>query len=323
MPTSPGPLGFITPEDRTPDQEAAHAAAQVGHVQYTLPVPQLAKGQAVRLFDFFKHPDVIADVGFEYTRIHQITGSCVWAGGTNAVMATVCAQRLVSDAPTAAFLVFSLHNYAMSRHYFGEDSPGEGSMGSTFAKSLRLEGVRDWPNTSGDEMPDFQQPDGIVVGKSAELAWSTVKNRDIPKILSVSKQHLLGSTGECRTVEDVRAMLLNGYGVSFACDCFIGSGKMVGSGAEARVMGKWDGRGGHQQSILAVEEHVNLGPIYLAQNNWPGNTYPVLPTQPVCSTWVLERDVQDAMSRFHAEVYGFGNLPWFPARPATLNFSAF
>jgi hypothetical protein len=130
-------LGFITPKERTQDQHDAHAAAMAAAcVKFTLPMPQLAKGEALRLTDFHKDPLVTADRGGKvFTRIHQWTGSCVWAGGTNALVATLSAARLSAN-PVKAILPFTLHNYAMSRHYMGDDSQGDGSMGSTFYKSL-------------------------------------------------------------------------------------------------------------------------------------------------------------------------------------------
>lgn len=319
MPNAPGPLGWIEPANRTPEQELAHAAAIGKAKRFTLPMPPLAKGQALRLFDLWKHPDVVVDVGFVFERIHQISGSCVWAGGTNALYSTICAQRLAADNPTQAFLPFTLHNYAMSRHYFGDDNQGEGSLGSTFFKSLDEDGVREWPEAGDATVPGYTKPDGIMVTKKVELKWSSFRNPDVQRVVQTTQTNTIASVGECRNVSDIRAMILNGYGVSFACNNYIGNGQVRGTGDKARVMGKWDGQGGHQQSIHAVEEHPDFGPIYLALNNWPGNTYPTLPTQPECSTWVLEADVEKAL-RMDAEVYGLSSLDWFPAQPRLLSW---
>src|SRR5438067_2322408 len=112
-------LGFIPHRDRTIEQEEAHERAEKVVLRFSLPPVQLAKGVAVRLFDFWKHPDVVADVGLPFDRVHQQTGSCVWAGGTNALFSTIAAQRLADDNPTKAFLPFTLHNYLMSRYNLG------------------------------------------------------------------------------------------------------------------------------------------------------------------------------------------------------------
>ncbi len=308
-------LGFIRFQDRTNEQHDAHDAAVGQMVKFALPCPTLAKGQSVRLFDNWKHPDVVADVGLTFDRMFQWTGSCVRAGGTNALFSTIATQRLASDAPTKAFLPFTWHNYALSRHYMGADRPGEGSLGSTFARSLRDDGVRDWDVVAS--LPSYDQENGIRVKNSkVEIEWSTVRNPKVDEVLKVSKAHLCSAT-QARSVQDVKALILNGYGVSFACDRFIGHGEIKGSGDLARVMGHWDSRGGHQQSVHAVEEHEDFGPIYLVLNNWDKRTYPTLPSQPVCSTWVTEDYLAQAL-RYGAEVYGYSRQDWFPANPKVL-----
>lgn len=313
------PLGFIRVQDRTPEQQDAHEEATLLMMAYLLPVPKLAKGDSIRLFDFWKHPVVVADVGLTFTRIHQITGSCVWAGGTNAVFSTIAVQRLAADSPTKAFLPFTLQNYGMSRHYMGDDGAGEGSMGSTFAKSLTTDGIRDWAPDAG--LPTYTTSDGISVAKGVEMAWSSYRDADISKVLQMSKQHLFGSAAECTTTDQIAAMIANGYGVSFACDRFIGNGEIVGDGKDACVMGKWDSRGGHQESIHAVWEHPTLGRLFWVQNNWPGDTYPIDPAGgPVCGVWVLDDDVTAALE-YNAEVYGLSHLNWFPAQPRVLDYS--
>jgi hypothetical protein len=310
-----GPLGFIRVKDRTQAQHDAHDQALTHAVAFALPIPTLARGDKVRLFDAWKHPDVVADVGLTFDRIHQQTGSCVWAGGTNALFSTIAAQRLASDAPTKAFLPFTLPNYAMSRHYMGDDSQGEGSMGSTFARSLTVDGVRAWIGGE-DGMPTFTDADGIAVTANTEMAWSSYRNTGLQAQLAADRAHLLGSAAVCQSVADVKAMILNGYGVSFACDDYIGNASVQGSGGDACVVGYWNGRGGHQQSIHAYWEHPTLGPLFWAQNNWPGSTYPRDPAGgPVCGCWVTEAHVDSAMRNLDAEVYGLSHLNWFPAQP--------
>jgi hypothetical protein len=280
-----------------------------------LPVPQLATGEKIRLFDAWKHPLVVADVGFTFDRIHQITGSCVWAGGTNGLFSTIATQRLIATNPTKAFLPFTLHNYAMSRHAIGDDTEGEGSLGSTFAASLEQDGVRDWPNGGQDGLPAYTDSDGVSITEREELAWSSYRNRSLQAVLASAKQHLLGKAAQAKTFDDIWALAGNGYGVSFACNNYIGHASVQGSGADACLMGRWDGSGGHQQSIHAIWQHPQFGRIVWAQNNWPGSTYPVDPAGgPVCGCWVKEADVNAAL-RLDSEVYGLSHLNWFPAQP--------
>jgi hypothetical protein len=314
-------LGFIPKKVRTQEQHDAHAAAESLTVKYTLPRVELAKGEAVRLTDLWSHPDVVADVGFKFDRIHQLTGSCVGAGGCNALFSTIAAQRVAADKPTKAFLPFWLAPYAMSRHYMGDDGQGDGSMGSTYAKTLTTDGVRDWvPGTDG--MPPYTDEDGITVsGSSVEMKWSSYRNSDLAKILTTARQHILGSAGICRTTQDIEAMIQNGKGVAIACNDYIGNGSIKGEGENAYVRGKWDNRGGHQQSIHNVWHHPTDGKLFWAQNNWPGSTYPKDPAGgPICGVWVAEADVQYVLDHLDAECYGFSNLPWFEAIPNILNW---
>jgi hypothetical protein len=308
-------LGFLRHRDRTHAQHEAHQMADASMVAFNLPIRKLDRGESIRLWDAWSAPEVVAEVGLTYTRIRQWTGSCVHSGGTNALFSTIAMQRLSSDKPTKAFLPFTWHNYALSRHYAGMDYRGSGSFGSTFARSLNEDGVRDW--VVADRLPAYNTVDGIsVANKDVELDWSTYRNRQITQVLRTSRDHLLGSAARCKTIADIRAMVTNGYGVSFACDCFIGRGEVRGSGSAARVMGKWDSDGGHQMSIHGVEEHEDLGPIYNVLNSWSRNTYPILPVQPVCSVWVTEADLETALTQYNSEVYGFSNLNWFPTNEA-------
>lgn len=285
-------------------------------VKFALQVPKFAVGQAIRLFDIWKDSRVVADVGFVFDRIHQLTGSCVWAGGTNAVFSTIAAQRVASDSPTKAFLPFCLGNYAMSRHAYGDNGQGEGSMGSTFAKSLTDDGIRDWVPGAG--LPSYTRGDGISVTAHEELVWSSYRNPALGAVLQASKPHLFGSAAECKSTDDIKAMVANGYGVTFACGRFIGNASVKGSGADACVVGFWDSNGGHQQSIHAYWEHPSLGPLFWAQNNWPGTTYPKDPAGgPICGCWVQEAKVASAL-KYEAEVYGLSHLNWFPAQADAL-----
>src|SRR5437868_1450207 len=111
------PLGWVSPADRTATQDAVHAAAEAKMLpRMGLPVPTLQPGESVRLFDAWKHPDVVADIGFVFPRFHQLTGSCVGAGGGQALFTLGAVQRLLSDNPTKAFVPFWPYNYGKCRY---------------------------------------------------------------------------------------------------------------------------------------------------------------------------------------------------------------
>lgn len=317
-------LGHVAYDDRTDEEHVAVnlAEASIPTLAMAGPVPMLAKGESVRLFDFWSKPEVVADVGFGFTRIHQLTGSCVWAGGTNALFSSMAAQRLAADQPTKAFLPFTLHNYGASRRdLFRNTRKGEGSSGSTFAASLNRDGFTEWTNDGVNGIPRFTQPDGITVTAGVEMDWSSVGVAHFNDAMKASVGHTVGSAARLRDVGDIRTAIVNGYGISFACDRFIGHGAVRGEGKLACVVGRWDSNGGHQQSIHAYWEHPEFGPLYWAQNNWGGNQYPADPAGgPACGVWVAELDAQAALG-YHAEVFAFSHLNWFPAQPRVLDWS--
>lgn len=307
--------GYIPPSLRNQQQHDANEAAIKLMPRFAIAPVSLNKGEKLCLFDFWKRKEVVDEVGFVFTRMHQKSGSCVLAGGFNGLFSTIAASRFSND-PIVAFLPFCFHNYAMSRHYFGQDGEGEGSFGSTFARSLREDGIIDWPNGNDpDGLPDYTQPDGIVVGASVEIKWSSIRNVNVPKIVSKAKRNLVGSAAELKDVGQIKTALLNGYGVTFACNNFIGNASIRGSGADACLVGYWDTYGPHQQSLHAVWEHPDLGTLYWAQNSWPASVYPKDPAGgPDCGCWVTEAKVAQAL-RLDAEVYALSNVSWFPARP--------
>lgn len=310
-------LGYVTREERTPEQEAAHEVALACFMKHDLPEVTLSKGEKFCLFDFWKHPDVVADVGFVFDRFRQLTGSCVGVGGGCGLFSTICAQRLDKDNPTKAFLPFWLAPYGMSRHYGGMDGQGSGSFGSTFVKALTQDGITDWPNGQDEhDLPDYDHKDGIAVSSNTELQWSSYRHRGLQDLLPVTREHRLGAGTKANDVESIRRLVLNGYGVTVACSRFIGNGRVRGSGANAYVEGSWDSSGGHQQSIHAVWEHPDDGPLYWAQNTWPKSVYPRDPAGgPVCGVWVTERNLERVFS-YGDEIYGLSEQDWFPARPS-------
>lgn len=310
-------LGFITPNERTKAQEQAHNEIVSKMPKFAIAAPEVAGPVNVRLFDFWKNADVVADVGFVFPRFHQLTGSCVGAGGGQALFSLIAVQRCIADSPTKAFLPFWPFNYGRSRYYMGDRSPGEGSMGSTFAKSLKEDGVI---SASEQGLPQFKNADGLVLTESLEMQWSDGDSITVTKWEDLAHQHPLGTAAEVRSVEEIRAAIINGYPVTFACNNYIGNASVQGSGADAAVVGRWDGSGGHQQSIHAVWDNPTLGTLYWAQNNWPGSSYPADPAGgPVCGCWVKERDVTAAL-RLDSEVFALSHLNWFPAQPKVLHW---
>ena len=315
------PLGWIEPKDRDSTLEHAHQTIQASMPKFVvsnLPVPSLAKGDKVSLTKAWSDPNVVKEIGFVFPRFHQLTGSCVGAGGGQALFTLIAVQRTIAASPTIAKLPYWPLNYGRSRALAGMRGRGEGSMGSFFAKACQ-EGVVDALNPDAKQFATFQMNDGLVITSQEEMNWSDGNSNLVMQNVPLAKFHPLGTASELTSVQDIKACILNGYPCTFACDRYIGHGSVKGSTDDTKgVFGKWDSNGGHQQSVHDYWEHPDFGPSYLVLNNWPASSYPTLPNQPVCSTWVLEADVQAAFN-YHSEVYGLSHLNWFPAQPDILD----
>lgn len=315
---APGPLGWIPFGQRDKAMNDAHADSLAKMIRFT--APPIPTGPVnVRLFDAWKHPDVVADCdGVTFDRFHQITGSCVGAGGGNALFTLIATQRLFADSPTKAFIPWWPHPYGKSRLRAGMKNPGEGSLGSTFADALTMDGVIDAANP---QLPKFSQPDGLMLTQQLEIAWSDGDSGTVTPYDSLAREHPLGTAAELHSVADIRAAIINGYPVTVACNNYIGSARVEGSGADACLIGSWDSYGPHQQSIHAVWDHPQFGPLYWGQNNWPKSVYPRDPAGgPVCGCWVREANVEK-LWRLDPEIYALSHLTWFPAQPKVLDWS--
>lgn len=304
--------GWIPPSERTSQQEQAHATALATMPRFAIPGSKATGKETVLLYEAWYAAKVIEDVGYRFDRFHQWTGSCVGAGGGNGLFTLIAIQRLFSKNPTKAFIPWWLYNYGRSRYYMGDRNKGQGSLGSTFAKSLRDDGVI----TSTEKgLPPFINAgdEGThVQGEEVEYDWSDGDSRLVLDYSDEGRLHPLGQAAEVTTIEQIDDSLINGYPCTFACDRYVGNPR-VKSGV---LIGTFDTWGGHQVSILGRRVHDTLGVLYWMQNNWPKDVYPKNPepNQPTCGCWIEERELRRALG-YQAEVFALGHLPWFPAQP--------
>lgn len=303
---APGPLGWVEPKDRSQEAQNAHAAALAAMPRFALGASDIPTGPLdIRLFKAWSHPDVIADCGgVTFNRFHQLTGSCVGAGGGNALFTLIAMQRLLSSGATRAFIPWWPHPYGQSRALAGFRGRGEGSLGSTFFSALKKYGVPDTIEATSQGVAGFKFTDGLTLTSQEEMDWSDGNSSLVRGFNDEAMKRPLGSGQEVTDVVQIRAALANGYPITFACDRYIGSAHVVGD----VLIGSWDSSGGHQQSLHAVWDHPQQGPLYWAQNNWPGNTYPRDPAGgPVCGCWVTEANVSKAL-RYDSEVFALSHL---------------
>jgi hypothetical protein len=283
------PLGWIIPSDRTQEQADAHAAAMAAMPMFSLPYTLPTGPVKVMLTDFWKDPNVVADVGLTFNGFHQLTGSCVGASAGNAIFTLSAVQRMISDNPTVAVLPWWPWAYGTTRHDEGDRGQGEGAVDSIMGQVLKGKG-----NLAATEpgLPTYtQSADGLVLTSKIEMTWSDGGRID-PKWAAAAEMHQVGTVAPLNSSADIKACILNGYPVLDGCSNYVGHGSIAGSGANAYVRGKYDGRGGHSTCFLGYQDHPNDGPLYLYSNQWPTITYPVDPAGAGrCCVWLPESEV--------------------------------
>lgn len=318
---SPDRLGWIPPQDRTDEQHEAHEAAMASMPKFAIAgdTSDPPVGTKVMLTDYWKHPAVVAQLGFAYPGIHQVTGSCVGAGGGNAIFTCQVVENILKGTPEAIILPLWLLTYGKSRQLGGMRGKGEGSLGSSFAQAARECGTID---ANGQGMPKYVTSNGLIWGttekeaNSTELQWSDGASID-SKYLEESKTHLIKTTSSLSSAKEVRDAILNGYPVTraFMYFCNPGSDEIKGSGDNAVLMGKYDGRGGHQESWDGVWNHPDFGWLYHEMNQWGTRVYKVDPAgTPPGGVWQLEKDVDKMCQQRDAEIFAFSGFQGYPGR---------
>lgn len=302
-------FGWIPPENRTEQQHAAchDAVASMPRLAIDGKSPQ-DDATKVCLFDLWKHPDVVAANGSEFTGVHQITGSCVGAGGGNCWMTLACVEAVRVGDPEIPKMPFWLLPYGRSRYYLGDRSPGEGSTGSTFARAAREDGVvpADSPG-----LPTWTRDDGWVWGRNAEMSWSDGDASQTMNLLPTSRTHLVKTTAQCRNGDDVREAIKNGYPCTCASMYAHDGGRVQGSGKDACLLARRSGSWSHQMSLQAWWLHPQFGELFWLMNQWGLRAHGICPTgAPPGGVWITKADV-DWICR--DEVFAFSQFQGFPA----------
>lgn len=309
------PLGFITPSDRTPAQEAAHVAAMVSPVfkRFLVTGPAAPDpAPRVMLRDIWRHPKYAAALGYEWKGTHQFSGSCVWAGAQDVMMTLNAIEVVTLGQPEKLFVPFGLFNYGLSRLRLGDRGEGEGSLGSTFAASCNEDGTLD---AAEADLPDPKFGDGFEWGERAEMEWSA-GDRIAAKWKQAAKAQPIKSVAELKSARDVREAVRNGYPVTFASNNFIDpGGAAVRGSAEPCVVGSLTSRGGHQTKILGTWDHPELGLLFWNNNNWGLRVYKADPATGLADgCWQTEADVDRAIRSLDAEIFAYSQYQGFPAQ---------
>lgn len=306
-------FGYIPKHERTPEQQRVHEAIMAAMPRFQIsgtPWFYNKTPDKAFLWDYWKHPSVLAANGGKvFSGMHQLTGSCVGAGGGNTLYSLAAMEVARLNDPELAIMPFWPLTYGKSRELAGMYGQGEGSFGSAFAEAARKFGVLP---SNLDGLPSYTDNDGIVYGSSVEMKWSD--GRAISqKWLDVSTKHLVKSTAPLRSSDEVRDAILNNYPVSCA--------GMWGGNMQCQVVGSsikvllnrrattWS----HQQSIHGWMNHPEFGELFYWLNQWGLDTHGHCPTgAPAGGYWTKKADV-DWQIRNDGELFAFSQFDGFPA----------
>lgn len=296
-------LGWISYEEATPQQQALHDSILSQMVSYSLPVSATPEvGTKVLLTDLWKHPSTIKALGFAFPGWRQWSGACVGVGGGDACQTTICSNAIFDDDADEIRLAAWYYNYGQSRKRAGMNGRGEGSLGSTFFKSIAEDGVLDVRDEELDnQLPDGKIDEGMIhIGENAEMQWSD-GNHASAAIRSKAKNHLMQGS-QLRSAEEVRNEILNGRGVTRASSKFCRWGKaQVKNGV---LIGRHENIGGHQESWLGYWNHPQLGEIFYEMNQHGADAYGIDPAGGAPGgCWVSIDDVQRLCEERYGEVF--------------------
>ncbi len=321
MPQHPGPLGWIEPQDRTAELNAAHdeAHAVMKAVNFALTPVRPAVGQKIMLTDAWKDPLVVADIGDEFTGFYQWSGSCVGVSDGNAEFTLGAVQRKLDVSPTVAFVPWWPYSYGKSRSRGGMRGQGEGSIDSAMGQSNIGDGIL---SAAEPGLLPFSKSDGWSIPKSAEFQWSDGGSTLVTKWDGTAKVHLLKSAAPIYDTDAMIAAIMNGYPILTGCSYYVGGGSIVHANdpAKAYARGRYDGRGGHSTCRIAVWNHPDDGMLIGYSNQWPASTYPKDPAGLArCCVWVPESEEKRMLTSLgggDGETMALSHLDWFPAQPS-------
>lgn len=309
------PLGFITKAQRTRDMELVHddCMAKMPATRFSSPIRQYYAGEVAGPLLLWNRPEVVSALGFAYPGTHQLTGSCVGAGGGNACFSLSAVEVLRLNDPENIILPFWLYPYGISRWLLGDTTEGEGSLGSTFAQAVREHGVF---SNAEPGLPKPRTDDGLIWGDKIELEWSNGKAK-AGQWKDLAKKHPIKTTTNCTSGQQAFDLVMNWYPVTFACNNYIspGSEKLMGSGENQCVVGEVNQNGGHQTSLQLGWLHPELGPLVWNQNQWGVNVYKQDPkTGRKDGCWQRIANIDRALKSLDAEVFGFSQYDGYPAQ---------
>lgn len=299
-------FGYILPTERTEEEQAFDADVKSKMIDFEITGAQDPTDQA-----FLWNCSKAANGGQHFRTFYQQTGSCVGNGGGQALWYLSAVEVIRLKDPEQVLLPFWLLPYGRSRYYAGSRGQGEGSFGSAFAEAMRKDGIIE---AKLDGLPKCTDSGGLTWGRSAELTWSDGAKID-SKWLALSRKHLLKTTAQVKTAQQVRQALLNYYPCTIASDW---GGQMTPAvqGSPPVRLNKRADTWNHQMCVIGTVNHPSLGWIYYILNSWGVDAHGQPPAggygEPPGGFWVKEADM-DYIAR-QGDSFAFSQFSGFPAQ---------
>lgn len=301
-------FGWRRPDVRSSQEQACDAAAVAAMPAFAIDGAG-NDDRKVCLWNCWRHPLVMASTGGNvFPGFHQLTGSCVGAGGGNTVFSLAAVEVVRLGDPEQALIPFWPLPYGRSRSRAGLHGRGEGSLGSTFAEAMREDGIVE---ASAEGLPTYRADDGVYYTEAVEYTWSDGDH--VPaKYAELARKHLVKTTALIRNADELREAIRNGYPCSWAGD-WGGLMECPTSGTPPVLLNRHADSWAHQQSIHAWWDHPTLGEIFYVLNQWGLRTHGICPSgAPAGGYWISRRDA-DYQCRT-GEVFAFSQFQGFPAQ---------
>ena len=275
--------GWIPPDERTSAMALVHERMMsrtplFGDLVPTTGAPEWALMTYLEL-KHFKRP---------LWRIHQLTGSCVGAGGARAYGQAIVGDLEYRGDNEAIEPMFPWATYGQGRQMGGLRGRGDGSFGAAQA-----EAVEQWGMLRGSD-PRAPQPTDrngwLSWTKNIELDWSWPPGwrEKIPK--ADAQQYAIGDIVRIKSSDEAADVISRGYAITQASS-FGSRGPRLTNGV---MLAKWDSSWAHQMSTDGYATHPQLGRIWKIDNQWGRDAHPPCPYfQGLVAKWCEELRITD------------------------------
>jgi hypothetical protein len=297
--------GWIPPEARTAAENATNTTLLASLPIFQIQGPYKADKRRVALWEARQK---IAG-SKEPPYINQSTGSCVGAGGGNALLTLRDVEIALGGKLAEPEMIWWLYTYGESRQIAGMGGRGDGSTGTAWAKAITTKGTF---AASQPGLPPFQMRNGwYYLDPGTERQWSDGQ-MEPARWDPLAAKHLVKTAAPCRSADDVAAAIQNGYPCTIA-GMFGTRGPRLAGGDHPVLLAEWDGSWAHQMFLDEWWDHPTLGEIFRNPNNWGPDAHGNPPDGSPRGGFHITRACLERRCK-QGEVFALSAFEGFPAR---------